>query len=112
MKGTPGPVSNMLAATLADQIFKGTAQRSARAGLLKGMDCRYGQKYNHYRRGNQDGPGPVPLWPWRLNLKGEGSAAPVLRSVVRLPAGKGLPAYLSSIGLGSNVSTCDGPPLR
>ena len=37
-------------------------------------------------------------------------AAPVLRSVGRL-VGTGLPLWRSSIGLGSNVSTCDGPPF-
>src|SRR6185437_483593 len=52
-----------------------------------------------------------PLWPYFLNLKGEGNAAPVLRSVVRL-IGAGWPAYFWSAGFGSNVSTCDGPPLR
>src|SRR5437867_2907231 len=53
-----------------------------------------------------------PLWPYFLNLNGEGNAAPVLRSVGRLPVGSGLLAYLSSAGLGSKVSTWDGPPLR
>src|SRR5207253_9908670 len=54
----------------------------------------------------------MPLWPNLLNLNGDGKAAPVFRSVGRLPVGSGLLAYLSSAGLGSNVSTCDGPPLR
>jgi hypothetical protein len=31
--------------------------------------------------------------------------------VVRLPDGIGFPAYFSSAGFGSKVSTCDGPPL-
>ena len=53
----------------------------------------------------------MPLWPYFLNLNGEGNAPPVLRSVA-YDCGSGLPAYFSSIGLGSNVSTCDGPPLR
>src|SRR6266568_447392 len=53
----------------------------------------------------------MPLWPYFLNLKGEGNAAPVLRSVLRFGLGSGLPANLASDGLGSNVSTCDGPPL-
>ena len=47
-----------------------------------------------------------------FELNGERSRLPVLRSVFRLPAGMGLPLYLSSIGLGSKVSTCDGPPFR
>ena len=52
----------------------------------------------------------IPLWPYFLNLNGEPMAAPVLRSVGRL-VGTGLPLWRSSIGLGSNVSTCDGPPF-
>src|SRR5205807_75949 len=44
-------------------------------------------------------------------LKGEAKAAPVLRSVPRLGRGRLLPAYFVSSGLGSNVSTCDGPPF-
>src|SRR5262245_49837848 len=54
----------------------------------------------------------IPLWPYFLNLKGDGNAAPVLRSVLMYSPGKGLPAYFSSDGLGSKLSTCDGPPLR
>src|SRR6476620_10301926 len=53
----------------------------------------------------------MPLWPYFLNLNGDGNAPPVLRSV-RNDCGNGLPAYFSKAGLGSNVSTCDGPPLR
>src|SRR5437867_4798906 len=53
-----------------------------------------------------------PLWPYFLNLNGDGNAAPVFRSVGRLPVGSGLLAYLSRAGLGSKVSTWDGPPLR
>ena len=53
----------------------------------------------------------MPLLPYFLNLKGEGKAAPVLRSVRRLSMGNGLPAYFCSAGFGSNVSTCEGPPL-
>ena len=53
----------------------------------------------------------IPLWPYFRNWNGEGNAAPVLRSVVRI-CGAGLPAYFSRAGLGSKVSTCDGPPLR
>src|SRR5438105_13223288 len=54
----------------------------------------------------------MPLWPHFLNLKGEGNAAPVLRSVLIYSPGKGLPAYFSSAGFGSKLSTCEGPPLR
>ena len=53
----------------------------------------------------------MPLWPYLRNLNGEGIAPPVGRSVARLPPGSGWPAYFSSAGLGSNVSTCDGPPF-
>ena len=52
-----------------------------------------------------------PDSPCRSNLNGDGSAAPVLRSVASV-LGTGLPAYRASAGLGSNVSTCEGPPLR
>ena len=54
----------------------------------------------------------MPLRPWRLNSNGEGRAPPVGRSVLKLPDGSLLPAYFLSNGLGSNVSTCDGPPFR
>src|SRR5882672_11553096 len=54
----------------------------------------------------------MPLCPHFLNLNGEGNAAPVLRSVLMYSPGNGLPAYFSSEGLGSKLSTCDGPPLR
>src|SRR5439155_6716003 len=54
----------------------------------------------------------MPLWPCFWNLNGDGNAAPVLRSVGRLPEGRGLFAYFSNAGFGSNVSTWDGPPLR
>ncbi len=53
----------------------------------------------------------MPLAPYFWNLNGEGNAAPVLRSVIRLPVGSSLPAYFASAGLGSKVSTCEGPPL-
>ena len=53
----------------------------------------------------------MPLWPYFLNLNGDANAAPVLRSVGRLRAAAACRAYLSSSGLGSNVSTCDGPPF-
>src|SRR5918995_1617294 len=53
----------------------------------------------------------MPDLPYFLNLKGDGNAAPVLRSVLRLVVGSGLPAYFCKSGLGSKVSTWDGPPL-
>src|SRR4051794_25310789 len=53
----------------------------------------------------------MPLRPYFWNLYGEGNAAPVRRSVRRCGMGNGLPAYLARDGLGSNVSTCDGPPF-
>ena len=53
----------------------------------------------------------MPLWPYFLNLNGEGNAAPVLRSVVSV-SGSGWPAYFCRAGLGSNVSTCDGPAVQ
>src|SRR5438309_7787884 len=53
-----------------------------------------------------------PLCPYFLKVKGDFSRLPVLRSVRRFPEGIGLPLYSSSFGLGSNVSTCEGPPLR
>src|ERR1700693_2890245 len=54
----------------------------------------------------------MPLLPQRRKAKGEASRLPVLRSVFRLPLGMGWPLYFCSIGLGSNVSTWEGPPLR
>src|SRR5580700_5848767 len=54
----------------------------------------------------------MPLLPQRRKAKGEPSRLPVLRSVSRLPLGMGWPLYFCSIGLGSNVSTWEGPPLR
>src|SRR6516165_7668713 len=53
----------------------------------------------------------MPLSPYFWNLNGEGNVAPVLRSVRRLGEGIDLPTYFCSVGLGSKVSTCDGPPF-
>src|SRR5437016_4953241 len=53
----------------------------------------------------------IPLRPYLLNLKGEGKAAPVFRSVFKFSVGKSLPAYFSKDGFGSKVSTWDGPPF-
>src|SRR5690242_6173726 len=54
----------------------------------------------------------IPLCPYFSNLNGDPSRAPVLRSVFRLEEGIGLPVYFCSSGLGSNVSTWEGPPFR
>ena len=54
----------------------------------------------------------MPLFPYRLNSNGDFSRLPVFRSVFRFPAGIGWPLYFVSIGFGSKVSTCDGPPFR
>ena len=53
----------------------------------------------------------MPLWPYFLNANGDRISAPVLRSVAMVPPGSGWPWYLSSIGLGSKLSTCDSPPF-
>src|SRR5688500_16603312 len=53
----------------------------------------------------------MPALPCFLNLKGDGMAAPVFRSVARYSIGSCLPAYFCRAGFGSNVSTCEGPPL-
>ena len=53
----------------------------------------------------------IPESPYFLNLNGDLSSPVVLRSVLRSAAGGRLPLYFSSAGLGSNVSTCDGPPF-
>src|SRR5579883_265345 len=53
----------------------------------------------------------MPLWPYCRKAKGDPRAAPVFRSVRRLGFGRFLPWYFASIGLGSKVSTCDGPPF-
>src|SRR5208283_1097697 len=53
----------------------------------------------------------MPLLPYFWNLKGEGNALPVRRSVARFGMGSDLPTYLASMGLGSNVSIWLGPPF-
>ena len=53
----------------------------------------------------------MPLSPYFLNRNGEPRAAPVFRSVRRVGPGSVFPWYFFSIGLGSNVSRCDGPPF-
>src|SRR5882672_3513489 len=52
-----------------------------------------------------------PDCPQRRNLNGDGIRLKVLRSVLRFAAGGRCPAWVVSAGLGSNVSTCDGPPF-
>ena len=53
----------------------------------------------------------IPESPCLSNWYGDRIAAPVFRSVRRLGLGRFLPWYFASIGLGSKVSTCDGPPF-
>src|SRR4051794_34796113 len=54
----------------------------------------------------------MPLRPYLRNLKGETiSDPPPFRPVLIMAAGGSSPLYLASIGLGSKVSTCDGPPF-
>jgi hypothetical protein len=52
----------------------------------------------------------IPLRPAFLNWNGEGSSPPVCRSVRRSTELGRWPSYLARIGLGSNISSCDGPP--
>ena len=53
----------------------------------------------------------IPLCPCGLAGNGEGISLPRLRRPVATVAGGSCPEYRSSAGLGSNVSTCDGPPF-
>ena len=53
----------------------------------------------------------VPHWPNFWNLNGDIIKFPVLRCVRTCGPGMGLPLYFSSMGLGSNVSTCETPPF-
>ena len=53
----------------------------------------------------------IPLWPCGRAGNGEGMILPRFRRPVATEAGGSCPAYRSSAGLGSNVSTCDGPPF-
>src|SRR6266404_9506368 len=53
----------------------------------------------------------VPHSPYFLNLYGEASRFPVrVRSSFGRSNGNALPLSVASRGLGSNKSTCDGPP--
>src|SRR5579884_2870002 len=51
----------------------------------------------------------MPLWPYFWNLNGDGSNLPA--AFWRVVPSLDWPAYFSSAGLGSKVSTCDGPPF-
>src|SRR5689334_2813220 len=52
-----------------------------------------------------------PDLPCFWNLNGDGSRLVVcVRISLGCSNGSGLPAYSTSLGLGSNRSTCDGPP--
>ena len=51
-------------------------------------------------------------WPSCLNSNGEGSRPPVTRSVRRSTESGRWPWYFSSAGLGSNMSSCEGPPAH
>src|SRR5947207_728502 len=53
----------------------------------------------------------MPLLPYFRNLNGDRRAPLVLRSVRRLGPGSGLPWKRSRSGLGSKVSTWEGPPF-
>ena len=53
----------------------------------------------------------IPASPYLLNLNGDLSNPPVLRSVDKSAASGRWPLYLSNAGLGSKVSTCEGPPF-
>ena len=54
----------------------------------------------------------MPLSPWGRAENGEGISPPRLgRFVAAAMACGRWPAYWASIGLGSKVSTCDGPPF-
>src|SRR5579884_1219469 len=51
----------------------------------------------------------MPLWPYFWNLNGDGSNLPA--AFWRVVPSLDCPAYFTSAGLGSKVSTCDGPPF-
>ena len=53
----------------------------------------------------------MPLWPYLLELERRGERGAGLALGRAGAFGSGLPAYFASAGLGSNVSTCDGPPF-
>src|SRR6185369_11336024 len=51
----------------------------------------------------------IPLWPYFWNLNGEPKTVP-LKGASFHTSLITLPSYFVRFGLGSNVSTCDGPP--
>jgi hypothetical protein len=53
----------------------------------------------------------MPLCPHRSELEGRGEGRAGLRSVGRLPVEEASRRILSREGLGSKVSTCEGPPF-
>ena len=54
----------------------------------------------------------MPLWPYLRNLNGDGKRGAGLPLGAQVAAGQRLGRRtLASAGLGSNVSTCDGPPF-
>src|SRR5260370_71123 len=54
----------------------------------------------------------MPLCPNGLALNGDAISLPLLlRPVFTIVLGTGLPWYWASMGLGSKVSTCEGPPF-
>src|SRR4051794_30759517 len=53
----------------------------------------------------------TPLLPHLANLNGDIISPPARRSVLLSAPGGFLPLYFSRAGLGSNVSTWDGPPF-
>src|ERR1700693_1868546 len=55
----------------------------------------------------------TPPRPYFLNWNGDGSKPPVSRSVRKpLTAAGRWPAYFARAGFGSNISNCEGPPVR
>src|SRR6516164_2005705 len=53
----------------------------------------------------------IPAFPCFLNLNGDGRLLTVrVRTSLGCSNGNGLPTKSASFGLGSNRSTCDGPP--
>ena len=53
----------------------------------------------------------VPEWPYRLKLKGDPSTIRLIwKTVAGVSMRMGWPLSFCSLGLGSKVSICDGPP--
>src|SRR3954466_1637156 len=86
----------------------------ARAGLCVGLKV-YIERMTHRSsidaaRFGSNSLTSMPADPCLVNLNGDGSSPPVVRSVRRLADSGRWPAYFSSAGFGSNRSICDGPP--